>query len=340
MDLAHLVYPSQIGGVAEKSQGNEWKIPKLVPVDNVKEPSASAAIGPVRRLFSSSPVKKVFFEPLVHFLALGALIFLFFHWRGASGPGSSSIIITHAQIEQLAVGFARTWQKSPTDAELKGLIDEYVKEEIATREAVAMGLDRDDVIIRRRLRQKLEFLAEDTIQSSPPTDEDLNAWMASHPDSLRSEPKVAFRQVYLSPQHHGASIHADAEKLLAKLRAAGPKVSIDHCGDPTMLPTEQPLTPLFDTSRSFGEDFAKELMNAESGQWVGPVESPFGLHLILISEKVPAGQQALSVIRPQVEREVLLERKNKELQNLYNRLLEKYTVKIELPPTPAAGTAK
>ena len=311
-----------------------------VPADNVKATSTGTAVRPVRRFFSSPNVKSILHEPLIHFLALGALLFLFFHWRGASGPGSTSIVITHAQIEQLAVGFARTWQKPPTEAELKGLVDEYVKEEIATREAFAMGLDRDDVIIRRRLRQKLEFLAEDTIQSAPPTDADLNAWMARHPEAFHSEPQVAFRQVYLSPQRHGASIHSDAEKLLAKLQAAGPKVSIDHYGDPTMLPTDQPLAPLFDTSRSFGDDFAKELMKAEPGKWTGPVESPYGLHLILVSEKIPSGQQPLSAIRPQVEREVLLERKNKELQNLYDRLLQKYTVKVELPPAPAPGTSR
>lgn len=312
----------------------------LEHADTSKRTSASSAVGPVRRFFSLYAVRAFLREPLVHFLFFGALLFLYFHWRGASGPGSNTIVITHTQIEQLAVGFARTWQKPPTEAELKGLIDEYVKDEIATREAVAMGLDRDDVIVRRRLRQKLEFLAEDTIPSSPPTDVELNAWMTRHPDSFRSEPKVAFRQVYLSPQRHGASTGADAEKLLAKLRAAGPNALIEHYGDPTMLPAEQPLAPLFDTARTFGDDFAKALMGAEPGQWTGPVESAFGLHLILVSQRVPAAQQPLSAIRPQIEREVLLERKNKELQNLYDRLLEKYTVRIELPPPSSSGAQK
>src|SRR3972149_5681562 len=113
-------------------------------------------------------MKSVHREPLVHFLAMGALLFLFFEWRGGSGPGSSRIAIAPGLVEHLASGFARTWQRPATDAELKGLIDDYVKEEIATREAVGMGLDRDDTIIRRRLRQKLEFLVEDAASSSPP----------------------------------------------------------------------------------------------------------------------------------------------------------------------------
>jgi hypothetical protein len=326
--------------VFRKKSGEEMEVTEVVPAEEVKEPSASTAVGPLRRFLSSAGVKNLLREPLLHFLALGALLFLFFHWRGASGPSSTSIVVTHAQIEQLAVGFARTWQKPPTESELKSLIDEYVKEEIATREAVATGLDRDDVIIRRRLRQKLEFLAEDTIQSSPPTDADLEAWMNKHSDAFRSDPLIAFRQVYLSPQLQGTSLHADAEKLLVKLQAAGPKVSIEPYGDPTMLQAEQPLAPLFDTSRSFCDDFAKQLMNAEPRRWIGPIESPFGLHLIFVSEKIPAGQQPLSAIRPQVEREVLLERKNKELQNLYDRLLEKYTVTIEQPPTPSGDITR
>ena len=166
-------------------------------------------------------MKSILREPLVHFLLLGGLLFLFFEWRGSGGPTSSRIVITPGLVEHLASGFARTWQRPPTDAELKGLIDDYVKEEIATREAVGMGLDRDDTIIRRRLRQKLEFLVEDAASSAPPTDAELQAWLDEHPQSFRAEPQLAFRQVYVSPERRGASAATDAEKLLARLRAKG-----------------------------------------------------------------------------------------------------------------------
>ncbi len=322
-------------------------VPNLVHTDTLIESTAGGSAQAIRRRFSGTFLKSVLREPLVHFLVLGALLFLFFQWKGGgSGPGSNRIVITHAQIEQLAVGFTRTWQKPPTEQELKGLVDEYVKDEIATREAVAMGLDRDDVIIRRRLRQKLEFIAEGTVASIPPTDAELTAWMDKHPTAFQSEPKLAFRQVYLNPERHGTSLSSDAEKLLARLQAGGAKVSTEHLGDPTMLPAEQPLTPLFDTARSFGDDFANALMNVQPGQWVGPLESPFGSHLVLVLDKVSASQQSLSAVRPQVEREVLLERKKRELQNLYDRLLEKYTVKVEQMPAepgaaaPTAGATK
>ena len=283
----------------------------------------------------------IFHEPLVHFLALGALLFLFFQWTGGgSGSGSLHIVITHAEIEHLAVSFARTWDRPPSEAELKGLIDDYVKEEIATREGISMGLDRDDVIIRRRLRQKLEFLNEGETQSASPSDVELQTWMASHPESYRTEPKVAFRQVYVNPEKHGTAAKADAEKLLARLRSAGPKATTDHPGDATMLPSEQPLAPLFDTARIFGDDFAQRLMQVEPGQWTGPVESSFGLHLVLITDRVAAARATLSDVRALVERDFIADRKKRELQSLYDKLAEKYTVRVEQSPqTTKSGTA-
>jgi len=138
-----------------------------------------------------SRLRSVLREPLLHFLVLGGLLFLIFQLRGgASGPGGTRIAITPGLVEHLASGFARTWQRPPTDQELKGLIDDHIKEEIATREATAMGLDRDDAIIRRRLRQKLEFLVEDAVDQAPPTDAELQAWLDAHPGAFRREAPV------------------------------------------------------------------------------------------------------------------------------------------------------
>jgi hypothetical protein len=278
-------------------------------------------------------------EPLLHFLALGALLFLFFEWKGGgSGPGSTRIAITPGLVQHLAAGFARTWQRPPSEAELKGLVDEQVKEEIATREAIAMGLDRDDTVIRRRLRQKLEFLVEDAASSTPPTDAELEAWLKQHLESFRAEPQLALRQVYLNPQRRGASAVADAGKLLAQLRAGGKDALTDRLGDPSMLPTEQPLAPLREVARSFGDDFAQAVMKIEPGQWTGPVESPYGLHLVLVRERIASASPALAEIRPAVEREVLTERRKHDLDALYERLLQKYSVTIEKPaPAASAG---
>jgi hypothetical protein len=285
-------------------------------------------------------VKGLLREPLVHFLALGALLFVFFEAKGGSGPGSTRIVVTSGLVEHLAAGFARTWQRPPTDMELKGLVDDYVKEEMATREAEAMGLDRDDAIIRRRLRQKLEFLVEDTVDQSAPGDAELQAWLEAHPQSFRRESRLALRQVYVSTERRGASARADAEKLLARLRAAGRDARIDDLGDPTLLPRELPAGPLSEVARAFGADFAARIDALEAGEWTGPLESPYGLHLVLVTERSAASAPALSEVRPALEREYLAERRRSGLQALYDRLLAKYSVTIDMPkPADAASGA-
>jgi hypothetical protein len=283
--------------------------------------------------------KRILHEPLVLFLLLGGLLFLVFQWQGGSGgPGSNRIVITRGLIDHLASGFAATWQRPPSETELKGLIDDYVKEEIAAREAIAMGLDRDDTIIRRRLRQKLEFLMVDESGLTPATDAELSAWLDRHSDSFRVDPRVAFRQVYVRPDRHGTAARADADKLLAKLRAAGPDAAIEQMGDASMLPAEQPLETARDVARTFGEEFTRDLLAAPPGQWTGPIESPYGLHLVLVRERVAGEKPSLAEVRPAIEREVQAERRSAQMQALYDRLLAKYAITIDKPAAaPAAG---
>jgi hypothetical protein len=125
-------------------------------------------------------------EPLVHFLLIGAALFLLFEWVGGA-RGDRRIEISRGQIDRLAESFEAVWLRPPTEAELQGLVDDYVRDEVAIREAVRMGLDRDDTVIRRRLREKLEFLLEDSLDTHPPSDEDLAFWLEKNADSFRTE---------------------------------------------------------------------------------------------------------------------------------------------------------
>jgi hypothetical protein len=274
-------------------------------------------------------------EPLVHFLVLGALLFGVWAWQGRGGPGSSHIAVTPGVVEHLASSFARTWQRAPSELELKGLIDEHVKEQMATREAIALGLDRDDVIIQRRLRQKLEFLLVEDATATPPGDAELSAWLQRHPEAFRSEAQLAIRQVLLREDQRGANAAADASRLLTQLRAAGPEAATQNLGDASMLPAETPLQPVREVVRAFGEEFADAVLKLPPGQWSGPVRSSFGLHLVLVRERVDAAAAELAAVRPLVEREVLAARRKAELQALYERLLAKYSVSIDLPAAPA-----
>ena len=277
-------------------------------------------------------------EPLVHFLVLGALLFLAFQWRGADGPGSNRIVLTPGQIEALAAGFARTWQRPPTDEELKGLIDDHVRDEIATREAMALGLDRDDTVIRRRLRQKLEFAAEDAIDATPPTEADLQSWLDQNAAKYQTDPQVAFRQVYLSPDRRGAAVEEDARKLLARLSGARPDAPTDTVGDVLMLPGEMPLSSRTEVARQFGEEFADALLVQEPGRWAGPVRSGYGLHLVHVRERIDGRLPLLADVRQLVERDFMAARRRQRLDAMYERLLQRYRVTVE-PRTAAPRPA-
>jgi hypothetical protein len=277
-------------------------------------------------------MKRFLREPLVHFLAIGAALFLFFAWKGGAGASSGRIVVTRARLESLAAGFARTWQRPPTAAELKGLVDGYVREEIAVREAMATGLDRDDTIIRRRLKQKVDFLAEDRIDAAPPSEAELSAWLAAHPDLYRAEERVAFRQVCLTPEKRGgpAGAEAEAKRLAAALEKKGP--GADAAGDSLLLPPDMPLAPKGEIARVFGSEFADAVVKLEPGHWTAPVLSGFGAHAVLVLERAAARAPALADVRTAVERDFTANRRVKELEALYARLLAKTTVVIETAP--------
>jgi hypothetical protein len=286
---------------------------------------------------SNSKLRSLLREPLVQFLLIGAALFLFFSWTGGSGgPDSNRIVIGPGQVEHLTIGFARTWRRPPTPQELKGLIDDYVREEMAAREARSMGLDREDTVIRRRLRQKLEFLVEDAAEAVPPTEAELQAWLDGHPESYRREPQVAFRQVFLSPDRRGEAVETDAERLLRRLESLGPGADIERLGDSIMLPAEFELAPLTVASRMFGNDFAGRLDEIEPGRWTGPVPSGYGLHLVLVRERIEGRAPGLDDVRDAVARDFLTSRRKEQLESMYERLLEQYDVVIDMPePEPA-----
>jgi len=283
-------------------------------------------------------VKRLLREPVFHFVLLGALLFAYYEWTGGGGPGSRRITVTPGLVQHLAAGFYRTWQRPPTPAELKGLVDDHVKEEIATREAMAMGLDRDDAVIRRRLRQKLEFLTEDEAAQNPPTEAELRAWLEAHPESFARDAQVSFRQVYLNPGQGGPGGKGEAKRLLSRLRASGEDVDTRKLGDWTLLPAEVPLSQLRDIARDFGEVFANALDTLATHTWTGPVTSSFGVHFVYIRERVPGVRPTLDEVRPLVEREVTSERRKKKLDDQYQELLKKYDVVIDFPREPESGS--
>jgi hypothetical protein len=275
-------------------------------------------------------MKKLIKDPLLHFLLIGALLFLVFEFiKSPVGIQENSIVITRGDIDALQANFSRTWQRPPTDSEVSGLIEERVRDEIAYREAIAMGLDQGDSVIRRRLRMKMELLVEDVAGLSPPTDEDLEAYLVEHRESFHQQPQVSFMHVYLNSDKRGARVENDAKEILTKLSAAGRDADPGSYGDPSMLPKELPLYYINDIGRLFGVDFSKNIQEVKPGGWTGPVWSSYGLHLVYVRERIEGRDPELAEVRKEVEREWSAKRRREFKEATYNKLGERYTIVIE-----------
>ena len=288
---------------------------------------------------------KLLREPLVHFLLLGAVLFGGFALvSDHSSTRTSQIVVTPGHLEHLTVSFTRTWQRPPTAPELAGLIEDYIREEVLYREAVAMGLDRDDTIVRRRLRQKLEFLTEETAETAPPSDAELQTFLQQQPDAFRVEPRLAFQHVYVSRDRHGDATDAAARQLLGQLSTGAAAPDIAALGDPFLLPPEFALSSRSDIARLFGDAFATQLQDLEPGHWAGPIESAYGLHLVFVRERMDGRVPALAEVRQAVQREWLAARRKAVNEQFYQHLRARYTVVVEQPqaasnhvPTGAAA---
>jgi hypothetical protein len=276
-------------------------------------------------------MKRILREPLLHFLLLGAGLFTAYGLLSKPGSGDAprKIVVTVGQIEHLAAGFAKTWQRPPSDAEIKGLVDDWVREEIATREALALGLDRDDTVIRRRLRQKLEFVSDDIAAQAEPTDADLNAYLQAHPESFRVEPRFTFSQVYLDPAKHGDKLIRDTTQLLARLKQAGAKADSSALGDSFLLEHTFESATTREIAQQFGEEFAAKLGELSPGQWQGPVESGYGVHLVLVSERTEGRLPELAEVHDVVRREWANAQRLEGNERFYQELLKRYAVTIE-----------
>jgi len=286
-------------------------------------------------------LRKLIGEPLFHFLLLGAVIFLLAgRVRGGRVGSGDKIVVTQSGIESMVVGFSRTWMRPPTQEELQGLVDDYVREEVLYREAKAMGLDQDDVIVRRRMRQKFEFLAEDlAARTGPPTDQELEAYLRQHADKYSEEASFSFEHVFFSREKRGASADVEATAMLARLSGKD-AIDIEKLGDAFLLPSRFEKTSAGETARLFGEKFAKELNKTQLGTWAGPIESSYGLHLVRVNARIPGVATPLANVRESVLRDLLSDRRKQELDTQYEKLRARYTVVVEPPEAPRVAEAR
>jgi len=282
-------------------------------------------------------MKRLLKEPLVHFLALGALLFAGYGLLNRNGaPAPGRIVVSQGQLASMAEAFTRTWQRPPTREEWEGLVRDRVREEVYCREAMALGLDKDDVIIRRRLRQKMEFVSADIADQAQPTDSELGAYLAEHADTFRVDQRFTFRQLYLNPDKHGENLARVTAQLLAKLNEAGGNAGFAALGDPFMLDSSFTALPSGEATKQFGDKFTAKLGELVPGKWQGPVESGFGVHLVFVSERTRGRLPALADVRDAVRREWDNARRLEANEKFYQDLLKHYTVTIEQPAAKAA----
>ena len=263
-------------------------------------------------------------EPLLHFFLGGAVLFGGHGWLQGARPSSpTEVVVSRGQVQSLQMQFERVWQRPATSDELQGLIDGWVKEEIFYREGIAMALDRDDPIVRRRVGQKLEFILDSAAPASP-TDAELQSWLDAHPGDYQTEPTYSLRQVFFNPARHGDALDAD---IAAARHAVESGQTIE--GDSTLLPHEMNAARSTEVARVFGNEFVEGLATTAIGGWHGPVRSDFGVHLVELTERHDAGRATLNEVRAQVERDLLHARIEDAKAAVYRRLRANYRVRID-----------
>jgi PPIC-type PPIASE domain len=284
-------------------------------------------------------MKKFIREPFLHFLLLGAAIFTAHHFlSGRAGTQPGRIVITQGDITSIMIGFSRTWQRPPTREELDGLIRDRVREEVYCREAMAMGLDRDDPVIRRRLQQKLQFVTDDVAAPAEPTDAELSEYLQTHADVFRVDRRFTFNQVYLDPAKHGERLAQDVDKLLTQLRQHGSDdIALSSLGDTFLLEHRFEAVPTTEVAKQFGDKFVTKLTDVPIGRWFGPVESGYGTHLVFVENCTEGRLPELAEVRDAVRREWTNARRLESNEKYFQSLLKHYAVVVEKPDLSEAG---
>ena len=282
---------------------------------------------------------KILREPLVHFLLIGLLLFVLFGLVSGRQDGDEQpIVISQPMVDEMAQAFQATWQRPPTPQELQGLVDSRIREELVYREGVALGLDRDDPVIRRRVGLKLEVLAEESSAQQGMDDAQLQGYLQQNAERYAQPAEVAFSQVLFDPSRHGERLQADMQAALQRLEAGATPQEV---GDRTQLPTQVALIPLDLLGRDFGSEFAQALPELPVGRWSGPVASGFGVHWVRLDRLIPGRPATLAEVRKAVERDWESERRQQTKQAYYEQLRQRYEVIIEADlPSIVPGKAQ
>jgi len=269
--------------------------------------------------------KRLVQEPLLHFLLVGFLLFLFYDYRqGLQSEAPNRIVVMASQVEQLSARFKLTKLRPPTKVELDALVEDFVRDEVFYREALAMELDQNDAQIRKQMRIKLEYYLEE-LSTDTLTDELLLAYLEQHPEKFQEDAHYSFLQLYINPQQH-QNPDAIAKDVLHRLNNGENAATL---GDRTVLQSFFSLTASRDVDNYFGNGFSDQLAQLNNNEWAGPILSSYGLHLIKVTDQVASRLPEFNSIRKNVEREYKAQRRTEQKDQAYKIMRERYQVIIE-----------
>jgi peptidyl-prolyl cis-trans isomerase C len=281
---------------------------------------------------------KFFREPLVHFLVIGVAIFVLYSFWGQKDDGENerAITITTGEITWLTDAWEKRWNRPPTEKERAGLVDQYLREMVLYREAVAMGLDKDDTVIRRRLAQKLEFLSQDLISPKPPTEDELKAYFKTHIDQYQAPDIITLSHVFIDPDLRGDSTLVDAESIKKQLQALKePPKDIRAYGDMFMLQSYYPDRSEAELLKLFGGGFARSVFEIEPKQWHGPVLSGYGTHLVYVHDLLEADPPVFAEVKEQVLQNWESDKREELNEQFVASIVSRYDITIEGIPIDA-----
>jgi len=286
-------------------------------------------------------MKRLLREPLVHFLLIGVALFGFYSITDSARPANAAskvIRMSFDEIRQLTLLYQAQWRRLPTPQELEQLVENKIQQEILYREALAMGLDRDDEIVKRRMAQKMQFLAEDVAASREPATAELKSWFEKNSAKFAQPPRLSFRHLYFSPDRRGARARDDAEQALGKLarQPVDAKVA-GSLADPFMFQDYYRDRAPDYLAKEFGPRFALAVASLPPGSWQGPVESGFGWHLVYVDTLIPGVVPAFEQVEPDVKVAWLGEQKALAWDKAYKRMRADYKVLLPAPPPESSA---
>jgi hypothetical protein len=277
---------------------------------------------------------KLLREPLLHFIFIGAVIYLLYGLfaEQTQKADDKTIVISAGEIESMQAFWQKRWNRPPTEDELEGLIEKHIRETVLYREGLAMGLNQHDVVIRRRLAQKVEYLAKNLVALTPPTEQELQAYFAEHQQRYQEPALYTFTQVYINPDKRGDATLDDAEKIKATLIAQGDAIENARAlGDDLKLEAYYRENDSLEIQRNFGNGFTKLLLEMSPGKWHGPILSGYGAHLVYVSQVIEQPAPAFEDVRESVAEDWRTEKKAELNEKFYEDLRELYTIVIESP---------